>query len=79
MSYLLKPLKNGKLPLKNRLIMPPMATAKCEEDGKPSKALFDYYDEKSRGGYISLIIVEHSYISQQGKPATGSFLSRMTA
>jgi len=67
MSYLLTPLKNGKLTLKNRLIMPPMATAKCEEDGKPSKALFGYYDEKSRGGYISLIIIEHSFISQQGK------------
>jgi len=67
MSYLLKPLKSGKLPLKNRLVMPPMATAKCEEDGKPSKALFDYYGEKSRGGYISLIIIEHSFISQQGK------------
>jgi hypothetical protein len=29
MSYLLKPLQQGKLTLKNRLIMPPMATAKC--------------------------------------------------
>jgi NADPH2 dehydrogenase len=71
MSYLLKPLKNEKLPLRNRLIMPPMATAKCDKDGNPGKDLFEYYDEKSRGGYISLIIIEHSFISQQGKAGEG--------
>lgn len=67
MSHLLKPLESGRLILKNRLVMPPMATAKSEKDGKVSKEVLDYYDEKSRGGYISLIIVEHSFIEQQGK------------
>lgn len=66
MSYLLKPLEEGKLALKNRLVMPPMATSKSEENGAVSKAVLDYYDEKSRGGYISLIIIEHSYITRQG-------------
>jgi 2,4-dienoyl-CoA reductase-like NADH-dependent reductase (Old Yellow Enzyme family) len=50
MSYLLEPLTTGKLPLKNRLVMPPMATSKAEPDGRVSQALLDYYDEKSRGG-----------------------------
>ncbi|HBM79311.1 MAG: NADH:flavin oxidoreductase [Clostridiales bacterium] len=67
MSYLLKPLENGKLFLKNRLIMPPMATSKSEEDGRVSREMLDYYDEKSRGGYISLVIIEHSFISKRGK------------
>ncbi len=67
MSYLLKPLKKGNLILKNRLVMPPLATSKSEQDGKVSKELLDYYDEKSRGGYISLIIIEHSFIAQRGK------------
>ncbi|MBV7276543.1 NADH:flavin oxidoreductase [Clostridium sp. PL3] len=67
MSQLLKPLESGRLVLKNRLIMPPMATAKSEKDGKVSREVLEYYDEKSRGGYISLIIVEHSFIEQQGK------------
>ena len=67
MTHLLESLNTSKLVLKNRLIMPPLATEKCGEEGKPSKALLDYYDEKSRGGYISLIIIEHSFISQQGK------------
>ncbi|MEA4827827.1 MAG: NADH:flavin oxidoreductase [Clostridium sp.] len=67
MYHLIKPLQIGKLNLSNHLIMPPMATAKSEEDGKVSKAVLDYYHEKSQGGYISLIIIEHSFINQQGK------------
>lgn len=67
MSYLLAPLKRGKLVLKNRLVMPPMATSKSEEDGKVSEDILKYYDEKSKGGYISLVIIEHSFIAQAGK------------
>jgi len=67
MSYLHEPLNRNRVKLKNRLVMPPMATAKSNPDGKASKELIDYYNEKSHGGYISLVIVEHSYISQQGK------------
>ncbi|WZL72478.1 NADH:flavin oxidoreductase [Clostridiaceae bacterium 35-E11] len=67
MSYLLRPLDKCKLTLHNRLVMPPMATSKSEQDGKISKDILDYYDEKSQGGHISLIIIEHSFISKQGK------------
>lgn len=67
MSYLLKPLQIGTLTLSNRLIMPPMATAKAEVDGKVTQALLDYYAEKSAGGYLSLIIIEHSFITAAGK------------
>jgi NADPH2 dehydrogenase len=67
MSYLLKELKAGSLSLPNRLVMPPMATSKAESDGKVSQAILDYYKEKSEGGYISLIIIEHSFIKLEGK------------
>ena len=67
MAYLLKPLEQCKLMLKNRLVMPPMATSKSEQDGRVSKGILEYYDEKSQGGYISLIIIEHSFITPQGK------------
>ncbi len=67
MSQLLKPLEVGKLTLSNRLVMPPMATSKAESDGKISRGILDYYNEKSKGGYISLIIIEHSFIKQDGK------------
>jgi NADPH2 dehydrogenase len=67
MALLLKPLQIDSLTLANRLVMPPMATAKAEPDGKVSQAMLDYYEEKSRGGYTSLIIIEHSFISLEGK------------
>jgi NADPH2 dehydrogenase len=67
MYHLLKPLQAGSLTLSNRLVMPPMATAKAEPDGKVSEVLLDYYREKSQGGYIALIIIEHSYIMPEGK------------
>jgi NADPH2 dehydrogenase len=67
MAYLLKPLKVRSMDLANRLVLPPMATAKAEPDGYVSRSLLDYYEEKSCGGYISLIIIEHSYISPEGK------------
>ena len=66
MSYLLKPYENGKIKLKNRLVMPPMATAKSTDDGKITNDILDYYREKSEGGYLSLIIIEHSYVSKDG-------------
>ena len=71
MTYLLKPLTKGKLTLKNRLVMPPMATSKSEKDGRISEELLNYYDEKSRGGYIGLVIIEHSFITQEGKASDG--------
>lgn len=67
MAQLLQPLTIGSLTLSNRLVMPPMATAKAFSDGMVSRELLDYYAEKSAGGYISLIIIEHSYISPEGK------------
>jgi len=67
MTYLLKPLQASSLSLSNRLIMPPMATAKAEPDGSVSQAVLDYYQEKSKGGYFSLIIIEHSFIAPEGK------------
>jgi len=67
MSYLLKPLEQCKLTFNNRLVMPPMATSKSEQDGRVSKDILDYYNEKSQGGYISLIIIEHSFVTTQGK------------
>lgn len=55
------------LKLKNRIIMPPMASEGADEKGHVSQALLDYYSEKSKGGYFSMIITEHSYISKEGK------------
>ena len=67
MTVFLSPLKVRSMNLFNRLVMPPMATAKAEPDGKVGQSLLDYYEEKSRGGHIALIIIEHSYITPEGR------------
>lgn len=71
MSVLLKPIQAGSLLLHNRLVMPPMATGKSGADGKVSRELLDYYAGKTHGGYIGLVIVEHSYVSPEGKASQG--------
>ena len=69
MNLLFSKFKSKNLCFKNRLVMPPMATSKCP-DGKINQSLLDYYDEKSKGGYIGLIITEHSYVSPEGKASS---------
>lgn len=71
MPHLLEPLSEGRLHLKNRLVMPPMATSKALPDGSMSDGLLAYYDEKSRGGAIGLVITEHCYITRQGMNRVG--------
>ena len=53
MSYMQEPLKVKQVELKNRLVMPPMATSSTT-DGTVNQKLLDYYQEKSAGGYIGL-------------------------
>ncbi len=50
----------------NRLVMPPMATARADENGQVTEKVLDYYSEKTRGGYIGLVITEHSFVSPEG-------------
>ncbi|MGO8693557.1 MAG: NADH:flavin oxidoreductase [Rectinemataceae bacterium] len=67
MIHLLESLRLDNLVLKNRLVMPPMATAKAKADGSVSRELIDYYAEKAAGGYFGLVITEHGYIRPDGK------------
>lgn len=71
MNQLNRPIKINSLELPNRLVMPPMATAKSDGDGQVTQQLCDYYAEKSAGNYIGLIITEHAYISPEGKAKQG--------
>lgn len=64
---LTEPLNIRSLKLRNRLVLPPMATEKSLNGGIVGQALCDYYDEKTQGGYFGLVITEHSYISMEGK------------
>lgn len=67
MHYFNQPIVINGLVCKNRLVMPPMATAKSTPTGQVSGALCDYYRARASSGSIGLVITEHSYICQQGK------------
>lgn len=71
MNILNTPIKIKNIEIENRLVMPPMATAKSDSDGKVTEQLCEYYNEKSQGGYIGLIITEHCYVSPEGKASKG--------
>ncbi|MCG0275984.1 MAG: FAD-dependent oxidoreductase [Thermosediminibacteraceae bacterium] len=57
----------GNLTVKNRIVMPPMATNLANEDGSVSQRLIDYYVARAKGG-VGLIILENVQVDYpQGK------------
>ncbi len=57
----------GNVQLSGRVIMPPLGTYKCTDDGKVTDELVEYYAARAKNPHVSMIITEHSYISFQGK------------
>lgn len=53
------------LPLKNRLVLPPMQTSLATAKGGVTEKLIKYYVQRSQD--LGLVIVEHSYISPEGR------------
>lgn len=51
---------------KNRIIMPPMATAKADEKGHITEDILKYYSEKTSSKLFSAVIIEHSYVDPIG-------------
>lgn len=70
MSILKSPLEMGKLRLRNRLVMPAMETGKGD-DGFVTDRILDYYDSRTRGGALGLVITEHAYVTRDGIAAKG--------
>ena len=71
MTHLSDPITIRNLTLPNRLVMPPMATAKADDNGYATDAVCEYYRERAKYSKIGLIITEHSYIHLQGKAHLG--------
>jgi 2,4-dienoyl-CoA reductase-like NADH-dependent reductase (Old Yellow Enzyme family)/thioredoxin reductase len=61
----------GTLTLRNRIVMPPMATLFGGEGGTVSSRLLAYYSRRARGG-AGLIIVENTAIHPRGINYTGT-------
>lgn len=57
-------LKN--LTLKNRLVMAPVALEKSDH-GTVTPELLQYYDQRTQGGYVGLVIIEHSFVRSDGR------------
>ena len=62
------PIRINSTQLRNRIVMPPMATGKTE-NGAPTDELVAYY--AARAGATGLIIVEHEYVSPEGMVGKG--------
>ena len=67
MKELHRPIRVGHLELRNRVVMPPIATYRSTEDGKVTEELLEYYGARARNDRIGMIVTERSYITQQGK------------
>jgi NADPH2 dehydrogenase len=59
------PLRVRELTLKSRILMAPIATDSATQTGTVTEKLIEHYVKRSRA--LGLLIVEHSYISLQGK------------
>lgn len=71
MQHLTQSIFVKNLELKNRLVMPPMASARSGQDGSVTPFLCSYYEERAHGGNIGLVITEHAFISPEGRASAG--------
>ena len=60
----------GSLKLKNRLVMPPMATGKADA-GYVTEELITYYRDRAQFSAPGLIILEHAFIAPAGRASAG--------
>jgi len=67
---LFKPLRIGKVEVRNRMTMPPMVIAYAGPNGEVADQLISYYEARARGG-VGLVIVEAAYVNPQGKLVLG--------
>jgi NADPH2 dehydrogenase len=60
----------------NRIVLPPMATERAQENGNPSAATVDWYADVAKAG-MALVVVEHSFVAPEGRlsPKQLSFAS----
>jgi len=65
MPTLLDPLKVGSLKLRNRIVMPPMATGFSTQKGEVTDRLVKHYSNRSQD--LGLLIVEHAFVAPEGR------------
>lgn len=66
LDYLFSEWSLGKVRLKNRLVVSPVTTLFCTEDGMATERYIRYHEERARGGW-GLIIAETYVVDPKGK------------
>ncbi|MEM1638678.1 MAG: FAD-dependent oxidoreductase [Desulfurococcaceae archaeon] len=69
-NKLFEPFYIGKVKIPNRIVMPPMVIGYAGPRGEVTEQLIAYYEARGLGG-VGLIIVEASYIREDGKLVLG--------
>jgi 2,4-dienoyl-CoA reductase-like NADH-dependent reductase (Old Yellow Enzyme family)/thioredoxin reductase len=64
-SKLFEPGYIGRMKIKNRIVMPPMATNYATEDGHVTDLMIHHYEQRAKGG-VGLIVVEGTGIDYPG-------------
>ena len=70
MPGLFDPIQIKGLNLKNRLVLPPMATGFAAEDGGATDKHIAHYTARAKGG-VGLIVIEHTFVAKEGKASKG--------
>ncbi|MBI2832358.1 MAG: FAD-dependent oxidoreductase [Chloroflexi bacterium] len=65
-EMLFQPHRIGKMELKNRIVMLPIATRYATEDGFVTERMKNFYQARAEGG-VGLIIIEVSYVHLHGR------------
>ena len=66
MSKIFDTISIGSMPIKNRFVMPPMATNYATDDGYANDRLIAHYEARAKGGF-GLIIQEFTGVDPSGK------------
>ncbi|NCD32471.1 MAG: FAD-dependent oxidoreductase [Spartobacteria bacterium] len=66
LKNLFTPIFIGKMPLKNRLVIPPMVTNYCTEDGMATDQLVRYFEARAKGGW-GLMITANFAVTPNGR------------
>jgi 2,4-dienoyl-CoA reductase-like NADH-dependent reductase (Old Yellow Enzyme family)/thioredoxin reductase len=69
-EWIFKPIYIGKMHVKNRLVVPAMDSAMCEEDGTIGEMACDYYGSRARGGF-GIVITEIAAVDERGPGMPG--------
>lgn len=63
---LFTPIRIGRLEIRNRIVMAPMATHYADDQGRVSERQIRYYEARASGG-VGLIVTESNYVAFEGR------------